>query len=240
MADHPPPQRHLPLRECFPDVWLASSVQPMRIPLGLEITFSRNMVAVRTGEGWVLLNPVRLNERAEAELLAKGLFRHAVRLGTYHGRDDAYYVDTFGVEFWGVPGVQQYPEPRFNRQLDESGACPLPGAQVVIFKEATRAECVIYLPRHRLLVTCDSVQNYENDSLISPLGRLIMYPMGFFKQCVIGPIWLKASTPPGGSLRRDFERVLALDFDNLIAGHGTPKLGGAKEALARQVERLAR
>jgi hypothetical protein len=72
----------------------------------------------------------------------------------------------------------------------------------VIFKEATRAECVIYLPRHRLLVTCDSVQNYENDSLISPLGRLIMYPMGFFKQCVIGPIWLNArsSVSPASGL----------------------------------------
>ena len=39
-------------------------------------------------------------------------------------------------------------------------------------------------------------------------------------------------------MRGDFERVLALDFDNLISAHGTPKLGGAKEALARNVERL--
>ena len=38
----------------------------------------------------------------------------------------------------------------------------------------------------------------------------------------------------------DFERVLALDFDNLISGHGTPKLGGAKAALVRNVERLPR
>lgn len=57
--------------------------------------------------------------------------------------------------------------------------------------------------------------------------------MGFFTPCVIGPVWLKAPTPPGGSLRADFERVLALDFDHLIAGHGTPRIGGAKEALAK-------
>jgi hypothetical protein len=54
----------------------------------------------------------------------------------------------------------------------------------------------------------------------------------------IGPNWLKAVTPPGGSMPADFERVLALDFDNLITGHGTPKIGGAKEAPARNVERL--
>ncbi|HKY90137.1 MAG TPA: hypothetical protein VJM11_03820, partial [Nevskiaceae bacterium] len=72
------------------------------------------------------------------------------------------------------------------------------------------------------------------------LGNIVMRPMGFFTPCVIGPIWLKASTPPGGSLRADFERVLALDFDNLIGGHGTPKIGGAKAALTRNVEKLPR
>src|SRR5258705_2944340 len=138
MNDHPPALDHLPLRECFPDVWLAASAMPMSIPLGLTITFSRNMVAVRASDGWVLLNPVRLTESAEAELLARAPFRHAVRLGTYHGRDDGYYVDKFGVEFWGVPGEQTYPEPRFSREITEDGPFPIAGARVVIFKSATR------------------------------------------------------------------------------------------------------
>jgi len=240
MKDHPPASRHLPLRECFPDVWLAASVNSMAIPLGFKITFSRNMVAVRAVDGWVLLNPVRLSESAEAELLAKAPFRHAVRLGTYHGRDDGYYVDRFGVEFWGVPGEQSYPEPVFSREITEDGPFPIAGAQVVIFRNATRAECVVFLPQHRLLVTCDSVQHYDGDPLVSMLGKLVMYPMGFFTPCVIGPIWLKTVTPPGGTVRADFERVLALDFDHLISGHGTPKLGGAREALARNVAGLPR
>ncbi len=240
MSDHPAADRHLPLRECFPDVWLSSSANSMGIPLGLRITFSRNMVAVRTGDGWVLLNPVRLSESAEAELLAKAPFKHAVRLGTYHGRDDRYYVEKFGVEFWGVPGAHTYPEPKFTGEITENGPFPIPGARVVIFKQATRAECVVLLPQHRLLVTCDSVQNYDGDALISMLGKLVMYPMGFFTPCVIGPIWLKEVTPQGGSMRPDFERVLALDFVNLISAHGTPKLGGAREALAKNVERLPR
>jgi hypothetical protein len=240
MNDHPPASRHLPLRECFPDVWLAASVNAFSIPLRLKITFSRNMVAVRTSEGWVLLNPVRLSESAEAELLAKAPFKHAVRLGTFHGRDDGYYVDRFGVEFWGAPGEQTYPEPRFSREIAEDGPFPIPGVRIVIFKNATRAECAVCLPQHRLLVTCDSVQHYDSDPLVSTLGKIVMYPMGFFTPCVIGPIWLKTVTPPGGSVRRDFERVLALDFDNLISAHGTPKIGGAREALARNVERLPR
>jgi len=240
MRDHPPAPYHLPLQECFPDVWLARSAIAMSIPLRLTITFSRNMVAVRTPDGWVLLNPVRLTEDAEAELLAKAPFKHAVRLGTFHGRDDGYFVEKFGVEFWGVRGEQTYSEPTFSREITAEGPFPIPGARVVIFTHATRAECVVSLPQHRLLVTCDSAQHYDRDPLISWLGKVVMYPMGFFTPCVIGPIWLKEATPPGGSLRTDFERVLALDFDHLISAHGTPKIGGAKDALAKNVERLPR
>lgn len=238
-TNHPPADFHLPLRECFPGVWLASSQVAMGVPLGMRIKFSRNMVAVLTAEGWVLLNPVRLSTEAEGELLARAAFKHAVRLGTFHGRDDAYYVDRFGVEFWGVPGKYSYSEPKFSREISEDGPFPIPGAKPLIYKNGLLGECVVHIPQHRLLVTCDSVQNYERDPLISPLGRLAMYPMGFFTPCVIGPIWLKAMTPPGGSMRPAFERVLALDFDNLIGGHGTPKIGGAKEALVRNVAKLA-
>ena len=66
MREYPPADRHLPLQECFPDVWVARSANAMSIPLGLTITFSRNMIAVCTPDGWVLLNPVRLSEDAEA------------------------------------------------------------------------------------------------------------------------------------------------------------------------------
>ena len=56
----------------------------MSIPLGLKITFSRNMVAVRVPDGWVLLNPVRLSEGAEAEVLAKAPPRVSARSRPIH------------------------------------------------------------------------------------------------------------------------------------------------------------
>jgi len=236
--EHPHALYHLPLQKCFHDVWFASSAISMAIPFKLKITFSRNMVVVRGSDGWVLLNPVRLSESAETQLLTMAPFKHAVRLGSLHGRDDRYYVDKFGVELWGAPGKQSYPEPKFSQEITEEGPFPIPGARVVIFKTAKLAECVVCLPQHRLLVTCDSVQHYDHDRLISVLGKLVMRPMGFFTPCVIGPMWLKAVTPQGSSMRADFERVLALDFDNLISGHGTPKIGGAKKALAKNVARL--
>jgi hypothetical protein len=161
-----------------------------------------------------------------------------LRLGTYHGRDDAYYVDEFGAELWGVAGRYTYDHPPLARTIEDGTPLPIPGARALVFATATLPECVVHLPDHRLLVTCDSVQHYERDDRLSLLARLVMYPMGFFKPCVIGPIWLKAVTPAGGSVRGDFERVLALDFDHLVSAHGTPKLDGAKQALRAQVERL--
>jgi hypothetical protein len=235
MAEHPPAMPHGPVRELFPGVWFAPSTVRMRWP---PLTFSRNMVVVRGERGLVALNPVRLTEAGEATLLREGPITHALRLGTYHGRDDAYYVDHLGAELWGVPGKQTYERPPLARDIVDGGPLPIPGARVLVFTRAALPECVVHLPAPRLLITCDSAQHYERDDRLSLLARVVMYPMGFFKPCVIGPIWLKAVTPQGGSVRADFERILALDFDHLVSAHGTPKLGGAKDALRAQVERL--
>ncbi len=236
MTIHPAPAPHGPVKEILPGLWFAPSTAKMSKP---PIRISRNMVVVRGTDGLVLLNPVRLDEQAECELLALGPIKHALRLGTFHGCDDTYYVDKFGAELWAAAGVQKYLTPAVTREIEEDKPLPIPNARAVVFKKAIRAECVVLLPEHRLLVTCDSVQNYKKDDRLSALARVVMLPMGFFKPCVIGPLWLKDVTPPGGSIKSDFERVLELDFDNLISGHGTPKLGGAKDALRKQVARLA-
>ena len=233
---YPPAPDHLSPREIFPGLWYVSASHHQRPPPGLR--YSRNMVVVCGADGLVLVNPVRLSSDAEAALLRHGPVRHVVRLGTYHGRDDAYYVETFGAQFWAAPGDYRHPLPASMRELSEHSPGPIPGARAVVFHQATLPEAVLFMPEHRLLLTCDSVQHYGRDPLLSPLARLVMLPMGFFRPCVIGPLWRKAVTPDHGSLRPDFERVLGLDFDNLISAHGTPKLGGAKAALARQVARL--
>jgi hypothetical protein len=236
-SPHPPASPHRPPEEIVPGVWFVSSENRMKTPV-FTIPFGRNMVAVRGPDGWVVLNPVRMREDAEQALLARTPVRHVVRLGTFHGRDDAYYVEKFGAEFWAVPGPQTYQAPPITREIADGAALPIPGASAVVFTGATRAECIVYLSEQRLLVTCDSVQHYEGDPWLNWKSRLLMTPMGFFKPCVIGPIWLKEVTPPGGSLKPDFERILALDFDTVISAHGAPKRGGAKAALRQRVDRL--
>ena len=68
------------------------------------------------------------------------------------------------------------------------------------------------------------------------MARLAMPFIGFPKTTVLGPFWLKMATPGDGSLRGEFDRLLELDFDALIAAHGTYLPSGAKAAVRRAVE----
>ncbi len=61
--------------------------------------------------------------------------------------------------------------------------------------------------------------------------------VGFPKTTLLGPIWLALMTPEGGSLESEFERLLRLDFDRLLSAHGSLLASGAKQAVARAVER---
>ena len=61
--------------------------------------------------------------------------------------------------------------------------------------------------------------------------------IGFPKTTIVGPIWLKMMTPEGGSLKRDFESLLTLDFDRLLSAHGSLLTAGAKDSVAMAVRK---
>lgn len=44
-------------------------------------------------------------------------------------------------------------------------------------------------------------------------------------------------TPPGGSLRKDFERLASLPFDKLIGGHGGLLEAEASRVLGESIQR---
>ncbi|MFQ5635701.1 MAG: hypothetical protein ACE5G3_10290, partial [Gammaproteobacteria bacterium] len=79
---------HDPIREIGPDLYFA----PGTIDVAPLMRVSRNMVIVRDGDTLTLVNPIRLSPQGEADLEALGTVRHAVRLGYFHGVDDAYTV----------------------------------------------------------------------------------------------------------------------------------------------------
>jgi len=59
--------------------------------------------------------------------------------------------------------------------------------------------------------------------------------MGFPRTTIIGPLWLKELTPEGESLQNEFDRLLNLRFDKLLAAHGSLLESRAHAAVTKAV-----
>ncbi len=201
------------------------------------IRISRNMVVLRQGGELVLVNPIRLGEAGMQALERLGRIRHIVCLGAMHGRDDAWYRAQYQVQTWARPGSRRYPAPPDVTLLDPGRALPVDGAQLFCFA-TSQPESALLLERDGgLLITCDCLQHYGDYHQHSPMARLVMPFIGFPKTTVVGPIWLKEMTPPGGSLRGEFERLLQWRFDGLIAAHGSHLPRGAHASAVAAVNK---
>jgi hypothetical protein len=234
-ADIPPAQPHDPPVELVSDAFFVqSSIQMAR---GMRI--NRNMVVLREDGELALLNPVRLTAEGERELEALGEVKHLLRLGMFHGVDDAYLKGRYGATFWCQAGSNVHPEPKPDRILEEGAELPFRDMSLFVYHQTKQPECAVIWNRDGgLLVTCDSIQHHVSTPRCSLMAKAAMHAMGFMKPANIGPPWRKSMTKKGGSLQPDFERLLKLDFDHLVGAHGTQLLGGAKPVLATTVKRV--
>ena len=178
------------------------------IRMGPGLRMNRNMVIVQNHNELTLINPVRLSAQGLASLEALGKVTHLLRLGDFHCLDDAFYLERYGCQFWAQPEQSTYPE------------------------------AALLLKQHKLLITVDSVQYHANFRYFSGITRVVFKLLGFKQGINIGGPWRKRVTPKGGSLRADFDSLLALDFDAIVAAHGQPLTAGAKAALRQEVEQV--
>ena len=98
-------------------------------------------------------------------------------------------------------------------------------------------EAVLLLPHAGgTLISGDSLQNWATtDPYFNLAGKLGMEKMGFIAPCQLGPGWIQNQEPDPAQLRA----ILELEFDNLLPAHGTPVLGGAREAFRPSIEAYA-
>ena len=228
------PLPHDPLEEVAADLFLVRGGVRMN-PL-MRIT--RNMAVLRHDGELSLINPIRLDEEGERQLLALGRIVRILRLGPMHGLDDPYYVERFQAELWAPGPSAIYPEPAIDRELAPAQPLPFPNAEVFVFEGTVQAEAVLLVRRDPgVLLTCDAIQHYGDYRHNSLLARILMPWIGFPKTTVVGPIWLKRMTPKGGSLQGEFERLLAMDFDGLLPAHGSLLASGAHASVETAVRR---
>lgn len=229
---YPPAFPHDPIMKIYEDVFFVHG--SIRIGPGMQM--NRNMLIIRQESDLTLINPVRLNNDGLAELKELGVVRNIIRLGDFHGLDDQFYVDSYNAEFWCEEGQETYKTPSPLKLIEEGTTPPFKDAKFFIFKKAKYPEAAVLLHKHKLLITTDSIQYLSDWSYTTPFTKMVLKLMGFKKGLVIGKPWLKRFTPKGGSLKNDFERLLELDFDNLVAAHGTLLRGGAKKALSEAMK----
>ncbi|MBW2420473.1 MAG: hypothetical protein JRH19_18170 [Deltaproteobacteria bacterium] len=231
---HAPAYPHDPIEEIAADLFMARG--SVRMNALMRIT--RNMAIVRDRGELSLVNPIRLDEAGERALLALGEVKRILRLGPFHGLDDPYYVERFGAELWAQGRSETYPEPKIDQTLAADRPLPFPDAVLFAFEGTKQPESALLIRRDpAILLTCDAIQHYGDYRHNTLLARLVLPLIGFPKTTLVGPIWLKFMTPEGGSLKSEFERLLSLDFDRLLAAHGSLLDGGARDAVAAAVRK---
>ena len=234
MTNHSAIYPHGDIEEIATDIFMLRGSFKMS-PL---VMITRNMGIVRNGSELTLINPVRVNEKVEAQLTALGQIKHVMRLGSFHGIDDPYYVEKFAAQMWAQPGGTEYSEPKIDRILSAAAELPFENAEIFEFVGSKQPESALLLKAEKgILFTCDAIQNYGDYSFNNIAAKILMPFIGFGRTTLVGPIWLRIQTKQGESLESEFRRLLTLKFDTLLSAHGTLLDSDAHAAVLRAVDK---
>ena len=133
MTEHPPVLPHGKIEEVFPDVFFVTGAMKT-VLMGGHWHFSRNMTIVREGGDLTLINTVRLDEAGLDELEKLGKVANVVKIGSLHGRDDAFYVARYGAKFWAGAGMKDEHGLKPDKELVPGGETPFAGCSVFAFR----------------------------------------------------------------------------------------------------------
>ncbi len=225
------------LEEIFPDVYRLLGT--VRFKGGF--LFPRNMIVVRQGDELTIVHGIKLAEDQQARVIdALGRVTKIVRLGAFHGMDDPYYVQRYAPRVYAPPGVKHKDPVQPHVELVPGGEVPTLGAQIFRFERSSEPEVAMLLPQHGgILLTCDSLQNWEDHGGCNKRGKLMALAMGFRGGAIVGPGWRRFCEPKDEhGFKPDFERLLELPFKHLVSAHGKPLLHVAKDRVAQRIEQL--
>ena len=228
---------HRDIREILPDVFFVTGTNKIQHE-GSDIQTSRNMTLIRNGSELTLVNTVRLSEEGLKKLDRLGNVTHIVRIGAFHGRDDAFYRNQYpAARLWTLKSMIYENDLKSDRELTPEGALPFPGCSLFVFETSTLPEGILHIEREGgILISCDSIQNIiSTDEFYSPQTAQSFQDQGLVKPANISPIWLEATHTNAP----DFYRLLKMmTFRHLLTAHGEPLLSTAYEQVAATIKRL--
>lgn len=192
---------------------------------GVRIQSSRTMTIIREHGELTLVNSIRLNDDGLRKLLELGRIKNVVRLGAFHGRDDAFYQKTFHANLWADPQMTFSRGEVVDRDITVDGA-PCEGARFINFTSTRFKESLLLLERSGgVLISCDSIKNWtEKDEFFDDATFAMMEKAGSIGHAKIDSTWLNAMKPS----REEIESLSKWSFATLITSHGKPLLANAK------------
>ncbi len=229
------------------------------------VYYSRTMTIVRrqgTDGSYelTLINTIRLNEKTLTKLTELGTIKNVVRLGAFHGVDDAFYLQRFNAKYWTVEGMVNAPGLTTMPSILSCDNLPISDANFFSFQGLAYPEAIILLNkterRSGVAITTDAIQNHTSviDIDNSPLVSLAIWRIGLSGRARLGPIWLREqalsstereelSAPEKRKkivefFKPQFQRLLdEHDFKMLLPGHGWPIYNHADEAIKLSIDK---
>jgi hypothetical protein len=224
---------HSPLQEIFPNIFFVTGTNITNYK-GIDLQHSRNMVIVRRGSELSLINTVRLDEQRLTALDKLGKVNNIIRIGAFHGRDDAFYLDRYKATLWAIEGMTHADDRPTDSLLKPGEGMPFSGCSFLPFETSKFPEGVLLIKQDGgILVTCDSIKNWTApDPYFSEATAALYQQQGFFGTASISNIW-KQTTQVQAS---DFEKLLAMPFKHLLSAHGEPLRHQAHDRVAISVK----
>lgn len=217
---------HGDVLEIFSDIFFVTGTNKVQHE-GANIQTSRNMVIVRHGTDLTLINSVRLNDEGLAKLNTLGTVKNIMRIGAFHGRDDAFYRHYFpSSKLWVLKDMVYENDLKADHYLAFNDRLPIPRCSLFVFETSLHPEGILHLEREGgILISCDSIQNISaTDEFYSKDTARFFEEQGLVKSANISPLWL-GTTQTNAT---DFERLLkSFTFQHLITAHGEPLLNRA-------------
>ena len=223
---------HGKINQIFKDVFMVSGTNII-VYDGVAIQSSRNMVIIRQNGELTLINSVRLNDNELESLEKLGKVKNIIRIGAFHGRDDAFYKDHYHASLWAFSSMDFSHGEKLDFDLSE-GVLPLANAELFTFGSTTFPEALILLNKEGgILISCDSIKNWtKKDKYFDDPTFENMKRVGSIGEAKIDKTWLQAMNPS----KAELEKMSELKFTTLLSAHGEPLQNNAKSAVQASIK----
>ena len=215
-------------------VWVATD--PVRI-LGMHL--SSTMTVFRLGDGSLLLHsPIAMTPARRAAIDALGPVAHLYAPNLFHHLRIGEWAAGYPAARLHAPAnlSKKRPDLRIDRAHHSRPEPAFDGIVDELRIDGFRLEeSVLFYRPARTLVVADLVHNIGRPQ--HSWTKFYSRAMGFYDRVALSRMIRWTAVSNRAALQASVAQSLALPFDRLIVGHGTPLASGAKEALAAAHDR---